>query len=93
MDSRLTDNKQLSVFEFQTDNGTSQVMYAKRKNVLYLNYAFVPSEMRGKGVGAEMMGAVLGYARENGLLVVPICSYTVRYIKEHDEWDDLLYNP
>ena len=79
MDSRLTDNKQLSVFEFKTYNGTSKVMYTKRKNVLYLNYAFVPSEMRGQGVGAEMMSAVLGYARDNGLMVVPICSYTVRY--------------
>ena len=93
MDSRLTVNKRLSVFEFKTDNGTSKVMYVRRKNVLYLNYAFVPSEMRGKGVGAEMMSAVLVYARVKKLQVVPICSYIVRYMNQHKEWDDLLYSP
>ena len=93
MDSRLTVNMRLSVFEFQTDNGTSKVMYVRRKNVLYLNYAFVPSEMRGQGVGAEMMSAVLGYAQGKKLQVVPICSYIVRYMNQHKEWDDLLYIP
>ncbi|MFZ9028847.1 MAG: GNAT family N-acetyltransferase, partial [Crocinitomicaceae bacterium] len=52
---------------------------------------FVPEALRGKGVGAEMMTAVLEYARENKLKVVPVCSYTVRYINNHAEWSDLVY--
>lgn len=93
MDSRLTNNEKLSVFEFETNGEPAKVMYAKRKDVLYLNYAFVPGELRGKGIGAKMMEAVLEYARANKLKVVPICSYTVRYMNQHTEWNDLLHNP
>ena len=93
MNPKLKINEKASVFEFQTEGDLAKVMYAKRKDVLYLNYAFVPGELRGKGVGAKMMQAVLEYARVNKLKVVPICSYTVRYMNQHTEWDDLLYNP
>lgn len=93
MDPRLTNNEKLSVFEFETNGEPAKVMYAKRKDVLYLNYAFVPGTLRGQGVGGEMMEAVLEYARENELKIVPICSYTVRYMNQHREWDDLLQKP
>lgn len=91
MNPKLKINEKASVFEFHTDVGPAKVMYAKRVDVLYLNYAFVPIELRGKGIGAEMMRAVLEYALDNKLKVVPICSYIVRYMNQHNEWDDLLY--
>jgi predicted GNAT family acetyltransferase len=91
MNQRLRNNKKLSVFEFKTNGDLAKVMYAKRNDILYLNYALVPSQLRGQGIGAEMMEAVLKYARENTLKVVPICSYTVRYMNSHREWEDLIY--
>jgi len=49
----------------------------------------VPPEYRGQGLAAQLVEAGLQWAREQGLKVVPACSYTAHFLQRHPEWRDL----
>ena len=50
----------------------------------------VPSQYRGQGLAARLVEAGLQWAREQGLKVVPACSYVHVYIQRHREWQHLV---
>jgi predicted GNAT family acetyltransferase len=75
------------------------------KKVGYLDYQVRPGEVhftstqvtpsqRGKNLAAILTKFALDDVRAQGnLKVVPICSYTVRYMELHPDTQDLLLNP
>ncbi|WP_434362182.1 N-acetyltransferase [Parasalinivibrio latis] len=67
----------------------AKVTYRQDGKTWHLVHSEVPPALRGKGVGAVMMEATLGFMRERGLMAVPVCSYIVHYMDKHPEWDDL----
>ncbi|MFG6466668.1 GNAT family N-acetyltransferase [Roseateles sp. BYS87W] len=50
----------------------------------------VPDAYRGQGLAAQLVQAGLVWARDQGLKVVPACSYVHLYIQRHPEWQTLL---
>lgn len=46
--------------------------------------------MRDKGAAGELVKGALQYAKDNGLTVVPSCSYVAHYIDKHPEWASVL---
>ena len=50
----------------------------------------VPPAYRGQGLAAKLVEAGLQWAREEGLKVVPACSYAQLYIQRHPEWQNLV---
>lgn len=57
---------------------------------LDLRHTFVPVVLRGGGIASKLVGFVLGYARDNGLKVVPTCPFIARYIDRHPEFRTLV---
>jgi uncharacterized protein len=53
-------------------------------------FAVVPEAFEGQGVGSALAKAALGYAREQGLKVIPLCAFIAAYIAKHPEWHDLV---
>jgi len=51
---------------------------------------YVPPELRGHGLAAEVVKAGLVYAREKGYKVIPSCSYVETYIERHQEYKNLI---
>ena len=49
----------------------------------------VPDAYRGQGLAAQLVEAGLRWAREQGLKVVPACSYVAVFLQRHPEWRDL----
>ncbi|HEY8878807.1 MAG TPA: GNAT family N-acetyltransferase [Roseateles sp.] len=50
----------------------------------------VPEAHRGQGLAAQLVEAGLQWAREQGLKVVPACSYVQLYLQRHPEWQHLI---
>jgi predicted GNAT family acetyltransferase len=50
----------------------------------------VPRALEGNGLGGVLAKAGLGYAKEQGLKVMPLCPYMASYINRHPEWKALL---
>jgi hypothetical protein len=56
-----------------------------------LPHTVVPPAFEGRGVGSALAKAALGYAREHGLKVKPVCPFIAGYIGKHPEWQDLVH--
>ena len=66
--------------------------YRRLGDVLVLHHTEVPRALQGQGLAAELVQAVLDWARTAGLRVRPTCSYVAAYMRRHPETQDLLEN-
>ncbi len=53
---------------------------------LELYRTYVPPELGGRGLAAELAVAALDHARNEGRSVLPTCSYIDRFIANHPEY-------
>ena len=77
-------------FEAQLGDATAFTEYRLHDGALILPHTLVPDEFAGRGVGGQLAKAVLSWAREQGLQVVPTCPFIAGYITKHPEWRDLV---
>ena len=66
--------------------------YRRAGDVVVLHHTEVPRALQGQGLAAELVQAVLDWARTAGLRVRPTCSYVAAYMRRHPETQDLLEN-
>ena len=66
---------QLAVIDYQQDNGR-----------MVFTHTGVPPAFQGQGIAARMTEVALAYADDEGLQVIPLCSYTAAYIKRHPQY-------
>lgn len=55
------------------------------KQTLDFYRTFVPDELRGQGIAAQLAEQALSYAKQNGYRVIPSCSYIERYLQRHPD--------
>ena len=76
----------------ETPSGTAVLAYAPSgAGVLEMYSTYVPPAERGRGLGGQLVRAAVGFAREQGLRIVPTCWYVAEWIKLHPEHGDLVY--
>jgi predicted GNAT family acetyltransferase len=86
-------------YEISTDlDGAKKVVghldYEVRPGEIHFTSTQVTPSQRGKNLAAILTKFALDDVRAQGTLkVVPICSYTVRYMELHPDTQDLLLNP
>jgi predicted GNAT family acetyltransferase len=89
--TELTDNTAESRFEMPVEGLTAFVTYRRSNDgVISLNHAEVPQALEGKGFGSELVRATLDQVRNEGLKVIPRCSFVRAYILRHPEYADLV---
>ncbi|MFT7724105.1 MAG: GNAT family N-acetyltransferase [Roseateles sp.] len=69
---------------------TSMLDYELGSSHVVFTHTVVPAAYQGQGLAARLVEAGLAWAREQGLKVVPACSYVNAYIKRHPEWQNLV---
>lgn len=83
-------NEVASQFEMEADSNLAFLEYYREGNKLFLNHTEVPHAMRGQGVAAHLVEDTLKYVRDNGLTIVPSCSYVAYFVNNHPEWASVL---
>lgn len=78
-------------FEATVDGHTGYTEYRRTKQGLLLPHTLVPDALEGRGIGSALARAALGYAREEGLKVLPDCPFIAAYIQRHPETQDLVH--
>ena len=78
-------------FEVTLDGETAFTEYVLHSGAMVLPHTEVPPAFEGKGVASALAKAALGYARDHGLKVKPICPFISAYIQKHPEWQDLVH--
>lgn len=87
----VTMNEATRRFETELDGETAFAEYRLVDHGIILPHTVVPEAFEGKGVGSALAKAALGYAREQGLKVIPTCPFIAGYIAKHPEWHDVVH--
>jgi predicted GNAT family acetyltransferase len=90
MENEFSNNKMQNQFELKIDDETAILEYYIQDKKIFLNHTEVPVPLRGNGIAAKLVSMSLQYSRDNGLTVVPACSYVAHFIDNHPEWHDVL---
>jgi uncharacterized protein len=91
--AEITDNAPLHRFELEVRGQTAVLVYEKAGNLLRLVHTEVPDSLERQGVGTRLVSAVLRFAQENSLSVVPLCPFVAQYVKRHDEYSTIVDPP
>ncbi|NRA47760.1 MAG: N-acetyltransferase [Phaeodactylibacter sp.] len=77
-------------FEVKVEGKTAVAEYIQTKEKLFLTHTEVPKGLEGNGIGSHLAVTALTYAKDNGLVVMPLCPYMAGYIARHSEWKTIL---
>lgn len=78
-------------FEIHLDDGSVAFAdYHPLHGKVMFPHTVVPPHHKGQGIGSAIAKVSLEWAREQGLQVVPACSFYANYMKRHPETHDLL---
>lgn len=86
----IVNNEAAHRFEARLGDAVAFTEYRLRDGIIIVPHTEVPEEFEGHGVGSALAKAVLGFAREQGLEVVPTCPFIAAYITKHPEWHDIV---
>lgn len=86
----VVDNKEKNRFETEIEGHEAFIEYSVKPNIIVLKHTEVDKALAGKGVGSEMIEAVLLQVELRGLKVIPECSFVARYIEKHPEWKSIV---
>src|SRR5690349_24994387 len=90
-DIQIRDNPEQQRFELDLGDGAFAIAeYRLRPSVILFTHTEVPPAHEGHGIGSALIRFALGWARERGLKVVPVCPFFAEYINRHAEEQDLL---
>ena len=76
----ITNNSQESRFQAELGGHLAMLNYQILGGMFQIDYVYVPALYRNRGYGSQLMEAALTFARENGLKVMPVCSYARAYM-------------
>jgi predicted GNAT family acetyltransferase len=74
-----------SRFEVQDPAGTAVLTYELSDGTVTFLHTVVPVELEGRGIGSQLAGTAVGWAREEGLEVVPVCSFVKAWLRRHPD--------
>lgn len=77
-------------YEIEIEGALAFAEYEVSGDRMIFTHTFVPPELRGRNIAAELATAALAGARAAGKRVVPQCSYVAKFIERHSEYADLV---
>lgn len=87
----LVDNADAMRYEFDLGDATAFIEYVPSPGCLVLTHTEVPRRYEGRGIGRELVQAVLEDIRDNKQVqIVPQCPFIAVYIRRHPEWNRLV---
>lgn len=75
------------VFQTVVDGETARLMYHVADGTLDVRHTIVPGEIGGRGIASALVKAAYDYALANELVPVATCSYAVKWLERHPEYN------
>ena len=58
--------------------------------LIIIDHTEVGEELKGKGAGAQLLNALVDYARKNNIKVIPLCPFAKSVFEKKEELRDVL---
>ncbi|WP_047986054.1 GNAT family N-acetyltransferase [Ornithinibacillus californiensis] len=66
-------------------NPSAEITYQKDPSGnLVVEHTFVSDELRGQGIAGQLVEKVINHARQEGIKLIPECTYAKKYIEKHN---------
>ena len=75
------------VFQTVVDGETARLMCHVVEGPTKKHHTIVPSEIGGRGIASALVKAAYDYALANELVPVATCSYAVKWLERHPEYN------
>lgn len=75
---------------FLDGNRAGIAAYASRGEQRIFFHTEVDGAYARRGVAAQLVEHALGDTRASGKRIVPVCPYVARFLKRHEEFDDVI---
>ena len=90
MSSAVQHDEQARKFFTVLDGHEAHLTYAvANETTLDFQHTYVPPELRGRQIAQDLVAAAFAYARDNGLRVIPSCSYVLRQAERNEDYGKL----
>ena len=90
MEKKVSHNRAEQRYELPADGKLAILEYEKKgADVLVFTHTFVPVELRGQNIAAQLTRFALDDARSQGKKVQPQCSYVDSFMRRNQEYADL----
>ncbi|EMM85820.1 GNAT family N-acetyltransferase [Leptospira santarosai] len=90
MNTKVVHSEQEFKFYISLDGYESYLSYKEEGDIWDLVSTYVPSELRGKGIAADLVRTALNKARSLNKKIIPSCSYVVTFLNRHPDYNDLV---
>lgn len=74
-----------SRFEYGTGDEIAVLVYEEGERDVAMLHTVVPPSLAGQGVGSKLAEAAVSWAHEQGLEVVPVCSFVRGWLERHPQ--------
>jgi hypothetical protein len=81
----VADNEGEHRFELVEDGQQAELVYRLSDGRLVLVHTGVPDDLGGQGIAGRLVQASVDRAAEDGLTLVPQCSYARTWLQEHPD--------
>jgi predicted GNAT family acetyltransferase len=91
MATEVRDSPDQSRYEILQDGRVVGIAeYADRGDVLVFHHTEIESDLRGQGLGVELVRASLDDVRARGRRIIPTCWFVAEFVEHHSAYADLL---
>jgi uncharacterized protein len=90
LEAQVRNNRSKKQYELEVDGQTALAAYRIEDGRIVFYHTEVPDSLEGRGVGSALVRGALEDVRQEGLKVVPLCSFVRAYVERHEEAQDLL---
>ena len=88
---KLTHNYEEQRYTLHLENGKeAYVNYSLESEMMRLTYSYVPTELRGDGVGKELVEKTFEMLTEEGFKAEAVCSYIQAVAHRHNKWSTII---
>lgn len=77
-------------YEGEAEAGIMSYTWAGDAKII-IDHTIVHSVFSGKGIGKRLVLEAVAFARENGIKIVPLCSFAAQVFEKTPELQDVLF--
>ena len=77
-------------FEATVDRLLCRCDYRMHGNTIMLVHTEVPPQLEGRGLASMLVRAAFDHAKQNGMDVLPVCSFVAAWARRHPDVETLL---
>ncbi|MCF8713514.1 N-acetyltransferase [Joostella atrarenae] len=83
-------DKQNNEFILDINGAQAKVEYQLKNGKMYLNHSEVPVQLRGRGIGKELVEKTFEKLTEEGYKAVAVCTYVRAVASRSDKWKNII---